>query len=61
MVDDHCFFFFEGPKFHVHHSSFEVHDFDSQLLGHNWLMRRHMKIVGELGTCGGEPDFRLLV
>jgi hypothetical protein len=40
MVDHHCFFFFEGPKFHVHHSSFEVHDFDIQLLGHNWLVQK---------------------
>ncbi|KAK6067264.1 glyoxalase family protein [Seiridium cupressi] len=25
------------PKAHVHHSSFETHDFDSQVLGHDWL------------------------
>lgn len=37
MVDHHCFFFFQGPKFHVHHSSFEVFDFDIQMLGHSWL------------------------
>lgn len=37
LVDHHCFFFFEGPKCHVHHSSFETHDFDTQLLGHDWL------------------------
>ncbi|KAK0722651.1 Glyoxalase/Bleomycin resistance protein/Dihydroxybiphenyl dioxygenase [Lasiosphaeria miniovina] len=36
-VDHHCFFFFEGPKMHVHHSSFETHDFDAQVLGHDWL------------------------
>jgi catechol 2,3-dioxygenase-like lactoylglutathione lyase family enzyme len=36
-VDHHSFFLFEGPKFHVHHSSFEVFDFDTQMLGHNWL------------------------
>ncbi|KAK3389261.1 Glyoxalase/Bleomycin resistance protein/Dihydroxybiphenyl dioxygenase [Podospora didyma] len=36
-VDHHCFFFFEGPKMHVHHSSFETHDFDTQVLGHDWL------------------------
>jgi hypothetical protein len=40
MVDHHCFFFFEGPKIHIHHSSFEVHDFDIQLLGHNWLVQK---------------------
>jgi catechol 2,3-dioxygenase-like lactoylglutathione lyase family enzyme len=40
FVDHHCFFFFEGPKMHVHHSSFETHDFDAQVLGHDWL-RQH--------------------
>ncbi|KAL5313231.1 hypothetical protein ACEPPN_018964 [Leptodophora sp. 'Broadleaf-Isolate-01'] len=33
-VDHHCFFIFQGPKFHVHHLSFEVFDFDIQMLGH---------------------------
>lgn len=37
VVDHHCLLFFEGPKFHVHHSSYEVHDFDIQSLGHQWL------------------------
>jgi hypothetical protein len=37
LVDHHSFFFFEGPKSHVHHSSFETHDFDTQVLGHDWL------------------------
>ncbi|BAE54542.1 unnamed protein product [Aspergillus oryzae RIB40] len=37
LVDHHCFFFFEGPRSHVHHSSFETHDFDTQVLGHDWL------------------------
>lgn len=39
-VDHHCFFFFEGPKFHVHHSSFEVFDFDVQMLGHHELREK---------------------
>ncbi|ROV88139.1 hypothetical protein VMCG_10434 [Cytospora schulzeri] len=39
-VDHHTFFFFEGPNCHVHHSSFETHDFDSQVLGHDWLRHR---------------------
>ncbi|KAJ5806095.1 oxidoreductase [Penicillium pulvis] len=39
-VDHHCFFFFEGPKSHVHHSSFETHDFDTQKLGHDWLRHK---------------------
>ncbi|KAL4748420.1 hypothetical protein BDW72DRAFT_214807 [Aspergillus terricola var. indicus] len=40
LVDHHCFFIFEGPKWHVHHSSFETHDFDTQLLGHHWLREK---------------------
>ncbi|RHZ50595.1 uncharacterized protein CDV56_103787 [Aspergillus thermomutatus] len=40
LVDHHCFFLFEGPKSHVHHSSFETTDFDTQLLGHHWLRQR---------------------
>lgn len=40
LVDHHCFFFFEGPKSHVHHSSYETHDFDTQLLGHHWLREK---------------------
>lgn len=41
LVDHHCFFFFEGPKFHVHHSSFEVFDFDIQMLGHTHLTEQN--------------------
>lgn len=40
LVDHHCFFFFEGPKAHIHHSSFETHDFDTQVLGHDWLRHK---------------------
>jgi len=40
LVDHHCFFFFEGPKYHVHHASFETHDFDIQVLGHDWLRHK---------------------
>lgn len=40
LVDHHVFFFFEGPKYHVHHSSFETHDFDAQVLGHDWLRHK---------------------
>ncbi|KAL5043458.1 Glyoxalase/Bleomycin resistance protein/Dihydroxybiphenyl dioxygenase [Aspergillus fruticulosus] len=31
LVGHHCFFLFGGPKSHVDHSSFETHDFDTQL------------------------------
>ncbi len=33
-VDHHAFFMSSNPTTHVHHCSFEVHDFDTQLLGH---------------------------
>lgn len=34
-MDYHAFFIFEGPKFHVHHRSFEVYDLNAQSLGHD--------------------------
>ncbi|UPK94661.1 hypothetical protein LCI18_005596 [Fusarium solani-melongenae] len=37
FTDHHSFFMFEGPESHVHHSSFEVHDFDVEVLGHDYL------------------------
>lgn len=33
-VDHHSFFMSFNPTGHVHHCSFEIHDFDTQLLGH---------------------------
>ncbi len=38
-----------GPKFHVHHSSFEVHDFDIQSLGHQWLRDKGYDLVWGVG------------
>lgn len=49
QVDHHCFFFFEGPRFHVHHSSYEVHDFDVQGLGHQWLREKGYELVWGIG------------
>ena len=37
----------EGP--HVHHCSFEIHDFDTQLLGHQWLSAKKYKNVWGVG------------
>ncbi|KAL6234082.1 hypothetical protein BDW75DRAFT_231464 [Aspergillus navahoensis] len=40
---DHHSFFISAPgaaKPHVHHSSFEVNDFDTQVLGHHWLQAK---------------------
>ena len=38
-----------GPKYHVHHSSFEVHDFDIQALGHQWLREKDYDLVWGVG------------
>ncbi|KAH8681099.1 glyoxalase [Xylariales sp. PMI_506] len=43
QVDHHSFFFFQGDQFRVHHSSYETHDFDTQLLGHDWLREKGYK------------------
>ncbi|RMJ13719.1 hypothetical protein CDV36_006613 [Fusarium kuroshium] len=37
FTDHHSFFIFKGPKSHVHHTSFEVHGFDVEVLGHDPL------------------------
>ncbi|CAJ2501856.1 Uu.00g047090.m01.CDS01 [Anthostomella pinea] len=42
-VDHHVFFFAEGPSYMIHHSSFETHDFDTQVLGHDWLREKGYK------------------
>ncbi|KAI0006770.1 oxidoreductase [Xylariaceae sp. FL0662B] len=42
-VDHHVFFFAEGPVYKVHHSSYETHDFDTQVLGHDWLREKGYK------------------
>lgn len=34
---------------HVHHCSFEVHDFDSQNLGHEWLAKKGYNLVWGVG------------
>ncbi|TVY56440.1 Metapyrocatechase 2 [Lachnellula cervina] len=49
LVDHHTFFFFEGPKSHVHHASFETHDFDTQVLGHDWLRHKGYEICWGVG------------
>ncbi|OQV04930.1 hypothetical protein CLAIMM_09743 [Cladophialophora immunda] len=39
-TDHHSFFLAAGPDHkpaHIHHSSFEISDFDTQNLGHDWL------------------------
>ncbi|KAJ5292333.1 uncharacterized protein N7443_008286 [Penicillium atrosanguineum] len=49
-VDHHSFFLSANPKGkHVHHCSFEVHDYDTQQLGHQWLAKKGYKSVWGIG------------
>lgn len=52
MVDHHTLFLTSavpGKKHHVHHCSFEVHDFDTQALGHQWLSQKNYNSVWGVG------------
>lgn len=44
LVDHHSLFLVSRPphihESHVHHCSFEVHDFDTQLIGHDWMVKQ---------------------
>lgn len=48
-VDHHTFFMSSNPTSHVHHASFEVHDYDTQHLGHQWLGKQGYKPVWGIG------------
>ncbi|KAE8341950.1 hypothetical protein BDV24DRAFT_174085 [Aspergillus arachidicola] len=49
-VDHHSFFLSANPQAaHVHHSSYEVHDFDSQNLGHQWLVEKGYRPTWGIG------------
>ncbi|KAJ5744263.1 hypothetical protein N7533_009133 [Penicillium manginii] len=48
-VDHHSFFISTNATTHVHHCSFEVHDFDTQKLGHQWLANKKYKSVWGVG------------
>jgi len=48
-TDHHTFFMSQNPTAHVHHCSFEVHDFDAQNLGHEWLANKGYKSVWGVG------------
>ncbi|CAO2657847.1 Nn.00g071070.m01.CDS01 [Neocucurbitaria sp. VM-36] len=48
-VDHHTIFFSTNPTSHVHHCSFEVHDFDTQSLGHEWLAKKGYTSVWGVG------------
>jgi hypothetical protein len=49
FVDHHCFFVQEKLPVHVHHCSFEIHDFDTQLLGHQHLEKQGYKLCWGVG------------
>ncbi|KAL3455997.1 Glyoxalase/Bleomycin resistance protein/Dihydroxybiphenyl dioxygenase [Aspergillus heterothallicus] len=48
-VDHHSFFMSSNATSHVHHCSFEVHDFDTQKLGHQWLAEKGYTSVWGVG------------
>ncbi|KAF7196451.1 Metapyrocatechase 2, partial [Pseudocercospora fuligena] len=48
-VDHHTFFMSTNPTSHVHHASFEVHDYDTQHLGHQWLGKQGYTSVWGIG------------
>lgn len=51
--DHHCLFLQRaGPEVeqtYLHHSSFEIADFDTQLIGHEWLAKKGWKSVWGVG------------
>lgn len=52
-TDHHSFFLQRAPPrlrgTYIHHSSFEVADFDTQLIGHQWLAKKGWKSVWGVG------------
>ncbi|OQO06633.1 hypothetical protein B0A48_08420 [Cryoendolithus antarcticus] len=48
-VDHHTFFMSGNKTAHVHHCSFEVHDYDTQHLGHQWLAGKGYTSVWGIG------------
>jgi hypothetical protein len=52
-TDHHIFFMQRAPpevkKTYLHHSSYEVEDFDTQLIGHQWLAKQGWKSVWGVG------------
>ncbi|KAI0554713.1 trihydroxytoluene oxygenase [Xylaria curta] len=48
-VDHHTFFMSTNKTSHVHHCSFEVHDYDTQMLGHQWLDEKGYEPVWGVG------------
>jgi hypothetical protein len=56
FTDHHCFFFKPvkpGEKSGVAHSAFEVHDFDVQQLGHDYLAQKGYELCWGVGRVSG--------
>jgi hypothetical protein len=53
LVDHHSIFLVTRPPHithsHVHHCSFEIHDFDTQLIGHDWMLKQGYKPAWGVG------------
>jgi hypothetical protein len=56
-VDHHTFFMSTNRTSHVHHCSFEVHDFDTQKLGISGSRRKDIALSGEWGGIYWVPRF----
>ncbi|MSQ59106.1 MAG: bleomycin resistance protein [Betaproteobacteria bacterium] len=48
-TDHHSIGVFKAPKAKIHHASFEIQDFDAQVLGHEWLREKGYKHVWGIG------------
>lgn len=48
-VDHHSIAISQGPKAQVHHAGFEVEDFDSVKIGHDWLLSKGYQPVWGIG------------
>jgi hypothetical protein len=59
FVDHHTFFMSANRTGHVHHASFEVHDLDTQQLGHQWLASKGYESVWGVGRhiLGSQSEF----
>jgi hypothetical protein len=59
-VDHHCLFLTRAPEVfpetRLHHISYEVDDFDTQLMAHEWLLTESYKLVWGIG-CDNSNRF----
>ncbi|PVH70744.1 Glyoxalase/Bleomycin resistance protein/Dihydroxybiphenyl dioxygenase [Cadophora sp. DSE1049] len=53
FVDHHCVFLARqenpGAGTYIHHTSYEIEDFDTQLLGHDWLLKKGYRSAWGVG------------